>query len=120
LISVGGGGYRVALRVGRHTRGHAEIRQLRLSVLFIVLGQQLGFSIFQGSGFRVRGSGFRVRGSEFRVQGLSGSTYAWPRRNPPASPFRVVQRVRPEVDVHSLLYHSTLGSRVIKQNKKEI
>jgi hypothetical protein len=75
-----------------------------------------------GSGFKVQGSGFRVQGSGFRVQG-------------PGFRVGVVVTVHLQMggrlsrnvkwfrgglvfQAHRLLYHSTLGSRVIKKKKR--
>jgi len=67
--------------------------------------QTLGFRA-QGSGFRVQGSGFRVQDSGARIQG---------------SGFRRVQEGGHTWLVFKAqrrLYHSNLGSRVMKQKKK--
>jgi len=56
----------------------------------------------QGVGIRVQGLGFRVQGSGFRVQGVGM------RADPGGLVFKA----------HRLVYHSTLGLRVIKKRRK--
>jgi len=114
--------------------------------LFSVQGSGFRFQVsrfrVQGSGFRVQCSGFRVHGSGFRVQGVStcpalgilpalggySSTLSLSKRATPClficaktvKAHRLVQRFQGGLvfKAHRLLYHSTLGARVIKKKKK--
>ena len=72
-----------------------------------VSGVDLGW----GSGYRVQCAGFRVQGSVCRVQGVSrlqGSRYGVE-----GHPFRGGLVFK----AHGLVYHSTLGWRVIKKRR---
>ena len=89
------------------------------------------FRAQDSSGFRVRGSGFRVQGSEFRAQGsglrVQGSGF---RAQGPG--FRVrfqfendyfteicsVSEAGSYLRLVDFVWHSTLGLRVIKKNKR--
>jgi len=64
----------------------------------------------KGIGFRVEGPGFRVRCRVFRVNGVGERVGGAERRR--------LARGGLVFKAHRLVYHSTLGSRVIKKKKK--
>ena len=72
----------------------------------------------QSSGFRVQGSGFRVQSSGLRVQDSATAS-----AKQEGSGFQGVEfgvkwfRGGLVPKAHRLVYHSTLGSRVIKKKK---